>query len=335
MKLSILAALASVAVVSAAGYKSEYIPKKGQKWFVKSPLPHTYMTPPASLDWGNVNGTSYVTKNLNQHLPQYCGSCWAHGALSALSDRVKIARKAKGVEVNLAVQYILNCGDAGSCHGGSHHAVYEFVKEESAGIPYDTCQPYLACSAESAEGFCQKVDTSCSAFNTCRTCSTFSDMGGVCNEIDYYPNVTIAEYGSVSGENEMMAEIAARGPIACGVNAEPLLQYSGGIFDGQGEAQVNHIISVTGYGEENGKPYWIVRNSWGEYWGEMGYFRIARGSNKLGIESDCAWATPEHWTESNVACYENGANCKTKKTMKTYEDPSKNAKKIKVVRTEA
>lgn len=164
-------------------------------------------------------------------------------------------------------------------------------------------------------------------------------MGGVCNEVDYYPNVTIAEFGSVSGEKEMMAEIAARGPIACGVNAEPLLKYTGGIYDGDGEEQVNHIISVTGYGEENGKPYWIVRNSWGEYWGEMGYFRIARGSNKLAIEADCAWATPKTWTETNIACFEDGTNCMKSKTTGFYEDPSvkskRSANKVKIVRADA
>jgi cathepsin X len=41
---------------------------------------------------------------------QYCGSCWAHGAASALADRIKIANDAKGPDVNLAIQYILNCG---------------------------------------------------------------------------------------------------------------------------------------------------------------------------------------------------------------------------------
>merc|ERR1712137_576078 len=96
---------------------------------------------PQSWNWGNIDGSSYLTKSLNQHIPQYCGSCWAHGALSALADRIKIARKGAGVDVNLAIQYILNCGTevAGSCHGGSAGGTYQFIKD-SGFVPYDTCQ---------------------------------------------------------------------------------------------------------------------------------------------------------------------------------------------------
>lgn len=302
-----LLTLASVA--SVAAYQSEFVKMRTTNGFVTSPLPHTYITEalPATWDWRNINGTSFVTKSINQHIPQYCGSCWAQGAISAFADRIKIGRKAQGVDVELAVQFILNCGDAGSCHGGDHLAVYEYIQKKGF-VPFETCQPYLACSSESTEGFCGKIDTSCSAMNTCRTCSTFTASGGKCAPLDTFPNATIAQYGSVSGAAKMQAEIYARGPIACGIDAEPILDYTGGIYKGL-PGGVNHIISVTGWGTDGTTPYWVVRNSWGQYWGEMGYVRIEMGKNTLGIESDCAWATPGSWTEVNFPCFEDGSNC--------------------------
>ena len=88
-----------------------------------SQLPHEYMdldALPTELSWKNMNGTNYVTTNLNQHIPVYCGSCWAHGSMSALGDRVKIMTNGK-IDFVPAIQVILNCGSdtAGSCHGGS------------------------------------------------------------------------------------------------------------------------------------------------------------------------------------------------------------------------
>ena len=83
-----------------------------------SPLPHTYIKDddlPDNFSWDNVNGRSFLTRSLNQHIPQYCGSCWAHGSISSLNDRIKIARNATGDEINLSIQHILNC--AGSVAG--------------------------------------------------------------------------------------------------------------------------------------------------------------------------------------------------------------------------
>merc|ERR1712100_621906 len=104
---------------------------------------------PASWDWCNMKGTSYCTMSRNQHIPQYCGSCWAHGSVSALADRVKIARGAKGIDINPSVQHILNCGNVGSCHGGSVTGPYQWlskISKNNAGISYETSNPYMACS---------------------------------------------------------------------------------------------------------------------------------------------------------------------------------------------
>merc|ERR1712211_194226 len=86
---------------------------------------------PESFTWCDKDGVNYCTISRNQHIPQYCGSCWAHGAMSALADRVKIARGGKGIDINPSVQHVLNCGDAGSCHGGSIDGVYQWLKKIS------------------------------------------------------------------------------------------------------------------------------------------------------------------------------------------------------------
>lgn len=265
---------------------------------------------PASLNWCDKDGVNYCTMNRNQHIPQYCGSCWAHGAVSALGDRVKIARGAKGVDINLSVQHILNCGNVGSCHGGSIVGAYQWIHQISqgtgVGISYETSNSYIACSSESKEGFCADVDTTCTPMNVARTCSTFTSNGGKCVSLSQYPNVTVSDYGTISGQAAMQKEILINGPIACGIDAAPILKYTGGISSLPGDA-VDHVVSVVGWGVEGSTSYWIVRNSWGEYWGEMGYIRVAFGA--LLLEESCSWATVQNFTETNFPCYEGGSNC--------------------------
>lgn len=259
---------------------------------VTSPLPIEYINVsnlPSVWDWRNVNGTNYVTKNLNQHIPQYCGSCWAHGSMSALADRIKIARRAQWPDINLAIQDILNCGaSAGTCMGGSAVGAYEYVANH--GIPDDTCQVY------------QAKDLPCSDEHRCVNCigppgeshcfpqKNYSVYG--VDEYSYIQAVSLTDY-----VDTMKAEIYARGPISCGVDADPIENYSGGIVVNT-ESDVNHIVSVAGWGQEEGHEYWIVRNSWGSYWGENGWFRVITGRNALGIESLCSWGTPLGYTSN-------------------------------------
>ena len=91
-----------------------------------------------------------------------------------------------------------------------------------------------------------------------------------------------------------------------------LCNYKGGVLDVPNKSKdIDHIISIVGweYDPIIKKQYWIVRNSWGEYWGELGYIRVVLGENQLGLESDCAWAIPGSWSKINKACDENGENC--------------------------
>ena len=264
-----------------------------QRNHILNPLPHTYIRKddlPQSFNWGNViidvidvvneeedeeeeykyndiydydYGKSYLTKSLNQHIPQYCGSCWAHSSMSSLGDRIKIEqqrqqhekqkqqrkrqREQNGgdddtattqdttqtftttmSEINLSVQFLLNCGSAagaGSCHGGSAIRAYEFIHQVGY-VPYDTCLPYIACSPGYEEGFCPYVmdnNTTCSRNNNnigssigsnynyynedddnnllnfqniCKTCTNPTHDNGHCSPITQFPNATVAEYGN-------------------------------------------------------------------------------------------------------------------------------------------
>lgn len=281
---------------------------------------------PEKFNWCNFHGegkegANYCTMSRNQHIPQYCGSCWAHGSVSALADRIKIDRKGQGIDINPSVQHMLNCGGVGSCHGGSVDGPYQWIKKLStstnAGISYETSQPYMACSSESTGGFCKHADWTCKPVNVARTCGSFSSEGGDCTGLSNYPNATISEYGSISGESGMKKEILARGPIACGIDAGPLLNFESGVMKKSG-GSIDHVISVVGWGVDGQQGYWWVRNSWGEYWGEMGYVRVAYGS--LAVEEQCAWAVPKDYTTleagNQVHCHEGGDNCKPKAASK-------------------
>ena len=115
-----------------------------------APLPASWSIRDVVTPGGEKLG-DLASPDRNQHTPTYCGSCWAHGAMSALADRINILRCQNrstapcSARLNLAPQVLINCvhGDLG-CDGGDESDAYQYIQK--FGLPDETCQPYQACA---------------------------------------------------------------------------------------------------------------------------------------------------------------------------------------------
>lgn len=300
-RLSVLLLAVSPVLAHSQGFKSSaaWLPRE----FITQPTAEELITDASTLpkawDWRNVKGKSYVTNDLNQHIPQYCGSCWVHGTISALNDRIKIRRGAAFPDVMLSRQNILDCvpGENNTtppgCKGGSPTMVHDYLLHNE--IPDETCRPYLA-----------KNDQCTPKCMNCYSPMVAAMKNQTCFEVPGWTGYGVSNHGTINGTTAMMKEIYARGPIACnGATDTPfMLNYSENAMKHENVYitdqkytvdQIDHIMSVTGWGETaSGLKYWVIRNSWGTYWGDNGWLLLERGTDQFLIESaGCYWATPK------------------------------------------
>ena len=135
----------------------------------------------------------------------------------------------------------------------------------------------------------------------------YTDMDGKCPKVNRDQIVSrnvgykyVGGYYGACGEKAMMTELFNHGPFVVGFEVgSGFSSYSHGVFQTEEKLpeknhfeRVNHAVLIAGYGEENGTPYWKVKNSWGKGWGEDGYFRIKRGDDNLNIEHMAVAAYP-------------------------------------------
>ncbi|KAL0486472.1 cathepsin B [Acrasis kona] len=202
---------------------------------------------------------------------QSCGSCWAFAASEVLSDRICIASK-KSVDVILSPQYLVNCDKVDhGCQGGQLAASWSFLKD--TGIPTDKCAPYYSGETKKA-GQCS---------NQCADGSSFKLFKA-------------SSYKLLRGEAQMIEDIQQHGPIEVGFMVyRDFMAYKSGVYTHRTGALLGgHAVKIVGWGVDKASntPYWTVQNSWTETFGEGGFFRIARGRDECGIESNVVTGTP-------------------------------------------
>ena len=96
--------------------------------------------------------------------------------------------------------------------------------------------------------------------------------------------VRISDFVDVPPMNpEQLARAVQQGPVAVALQSDNLvfMQYAGGVItDESCGKEVNHSALVVGYGSESGLEYFLVKNSWGEKWGDAGYVKIGVGAGE-------------------------------------------------------
>eukprot|EP00128_Syssomonas_multiformis_P009207 Colp12_sorted_trinity150504_noHs@5723 len=203
---------------------------------------------PKEFNWGNVGGKSFLAPSWNQHIPQYCGSCFLHASLSVVQDRIKIMQNAKFTDVMLARQVFLNCAPfqnfSDGCEGGDAYEVFEYMRLH--GLPDETCQPYKA--ADYTQYGNDAKD--CPAMGRCMNCMPINGTYQ-CWPVENPVMYKVKEYGSIKGGVEgIMSEIYHRGPVVCGVAAtdDLVYNYRGGIYeDKTNNTDVDHDVELVGW----------------------------------------------------------------------------------------
>ena len=261
--------------------------RKSSQISADSGLDSTAETP---IFWGSVNGQNYLTWVKNQHIPTYCGSCWAQAATSVLNDRLNIQRTKAGNSFPrhvLSVQSVINCNLGGTCLGGDSGLAWERAKTWK--IPTDTCRVYESKNPDTFH---------CDGEERCANSSRDSTWA-----IDQFNGIFVQEWETIRGAAAIKAHLA-NGPVACSFEVTDEfekytpLKDSKVVFEQHKDFfQVNHAVSIVGWDSDDKGEYWIVRNSWGVEYGYSGMFYFRMG-NMLGMEAGCQVPTKftfEEW----------------------------------------
>ncbi|KAL0557913.1 hypothetical protein IC582_006470 [Cucumis melo] len=200
-----------------------------------------------------------------------CGSCWSFSAVGALEGANFLST---GKLISLSEQQLVDCDhecdpeeagacDAG-CNGGLMTSAFEYILK-AGGLEREEDYPYTGTD----RGSCK--------FQNGKIAASAANFSVISNDAD-----------------QIAANLVKNGPLAIGINAVFMQTYMKGVSCPYicSKRNLDHGVLLVGYGSAGfapirfkEKPYWIIKNSWGENWGENGYYFICKGKNVCGSES--------------------------------------------------
>ncbi|XP_038598174.1 procathepsin L-like [Tachyglossus aculeatus] len=216
--------------------------------------------PPRALDWRH---HGYVTPVKDQGR---CGSCWAFGSTGVLEGQLF---RRTGRLAAISEQNLMDCswkrGNRG-CDGGLMQQSFLYVRD-NGGIDSEEAYPY-----DAKDGPCRYLPG--------------DSVGNATGYVEVAPT-----------EEALRRAVATVGPVSVVIDASArsFQFYQSGVYYEprcrRNLLELDHAVLVVGYGPPEGRPgrdppYWIVKNSWGKWWGDHGYILMARDrDNHCGIAS--------------------------------------------------
>ena len=225
-----------------------------------TPPPDSYAVPPAydarDIYEGQVACKAYTVLDQGS-----CDSCYAFASAAAFSARLCRSHPTSLGNAALSPQQMMDC--TSGCNGGNPVGAFQALLD--SGDVELWCDPYT------------QAQQACGSF--CPTGNRYTGVQG---------SLLVVGGAGPAGLLQMQYELVRAGPgVVSFTVMDDFFSYAGGVYTpSAGAAAVGgHMVSLVGWGEDQGVPYWLCQNSWGAGFGEAGFFRIARGSDTCGIES--------------------------------------------------
>lgn len=242
-----------------------------------------------TFDWRDYGAVTAVKDQGN------VGTCWAFSAIGNIEGQWYLSKKEL---VSLSVEFLVDCDgsfDAEQNHadcsifGGWPYLAYGFVID-AGGVPTEAADPYCAGSGECypcMQGpvkYCGPPPYYCD-----------EDRDVTCTSTPKYAKIN--DWNPIpQDESIIQTSLTETGPLSALMDATNLQFYESGVWSGHlanhplvgcSTDYLDHAVLLVGYGVDTttGTDYWTVKNSWGDKWGEDGYFRIVRGTGECGINT--------------------------------------------------